>query len=73
MVGDPLYAGRHGRQTGPSGALPEDVKKTLSDGKGQALHAYILGFNHPVTGERLQFESNKLNYINYLCDIFRSV
>ncbi|MAO55390.1 MAG: RNA pseudouridine synthase, partial [Rhodospirillaceae bacterium] len=73
VVGDPLYAGRHGRQTGPSGALPEDVKKTLSDGKGQALHAYILGFNHPVTGERLQFESNKLNYINYLCDIFRSV
>jgi 23S rRNA pseudouridine1911/1915/1917 synthase len=23
----------------------------------QALHAWLLGFRHPVTGERLRFES----------------
>ena len=23
---------------------------------GQALHAYVIGFDHPATGERLKFE-----------------
>lgn len=32
------------------------VKKTLNL-NGQALHAGILGFNHPRTGEYLQFEA----------------
>ncbi|MBD3666691.1 MAG: RluA family pseudouridine synthase [Kangiella sp.] len=73
VIGDPLYAGRHGRQAGPGGGLPEAAKKALTDCKGQALHAYILGFIHPISGDKVRFESKKISYINKLCDIFRSV
>ncbi len=31
-------------------------RKTLP-GKGQFLHAAVLGFKHPITGEQLQFEA----------------
>jgi 23S rRNA pseudouridine1911/1915/1917 synthase len=40
LVGDPVYGGKSGRTLGM---------------KGQALHAGILGFNHPRTGEYLEF------------------
>ena len=46
VVGDPLYAGRAGRK--PLG--PEIPKLDR-----QALHAALLGFDHPVTGDHLQF------------------
>ena len=69
VVGDPLYSGRHGRTSG----LPPTLKEPLSECKSQALHACILGFNHPVSGERLRFVSETHNYINKICDIFRSV
>ncbi len=40
LVGDPVYGGKSGRTLGM---------------KGQALHAGVLGFNHPRTGEYLEF------------------
>jgi 23S rRNA pseudouridine1911/1915/1917 synthase len=40
LVGDPVYGGKSGRTLGM---------------KGQALHAEVLGFNHPRTGEYLEF------------------
>ncbi|PIW26767.1 MAG: RNA pseudouridine synthase [Rhodospirillales bacterium CG15_BIG_FIL_POST_REV_8_21_14_020_66_15] len=69
VVGDPLYGGRRARTAG----LPPALKNPLTECKNQALHAYILGFTHPATGDRLNFLSEKHNYINELCDIFRSV
>ncbi|MDT8342759.1 MAG: RluA family pseudouridine synthase, partial [Longimicrobiales bacterium] len=69
VVGDPLYGGRRARTAG----LPPELKTPLSECKTQALHACILGFTHPMTGDRLIFSSNKYIYINKLCDIFRSV
>ncbi|WP_276356011.1 RluA family pseudouridine synthase [Cohnella caldifontis] len=42
LVGDPVYGGRAGRTLGMS---------------GQALHAGVLGFDHPRTGERLEFSA----------------
>ncbi len=42
LVGDPVY----GRSKGRTMAVP-----------GQALHAAVLGFTHPRTGERLTFEA----------------
>jgi 23S rRNA pseudouridine1911/1915/1917 synthase len=44
VVGDPVYGG--GRQAGRRFGLER-----------QALHAALLGFEHPVTGERLRFRS----------------
>lgn len=42
IVGDPFYGGRGGRTLGM---------------EGQALHAGVLGFDHPRTGERMLFEA----------------
>lgn len=48
VLGDPSYGPRH-----LSGELAE-INRGLT---GQALHAELLGFDHPVSGERLCFES----------------
>jgi 23S rRNA pseudouridine1911/1915/1917 synthase len=54
LIGDPAY-GRFGptrRQAlGPEGAA------AVAGFSRQALHARVLGFDHPLTGERLRFES----------------
>jgi len=52
LLGDPLYG--RGRST-PLAKL--DSGKDFRDFRRQALHAAILGFDHPVTGERLRFET----------------
>ncbi len=69
VIGDPLYGGRRGR----AGAVPADLKARLSECKSQALHACILGFIHPATGEEMRFSSDNHKYINKICDLFRSV
>jgi 23S rRNA pseudouridine1911/1915/1917 synthase len=49
-LGDPVYG---------SGPPAEKVRAALAEAglKRQALHAAVLGFRHPLTGERLRFES----------------
>jgi len=42
LVGDPVYGGKSGRTLGMT---------------GQALHAEVLGFKHPRTGEYLEFSA----------------
>lgn len=54
IVADPLYA------TGfvTKGArLPEDLRATVHGLKRQALHAAVLGFEHPTTKEEVYFEA----------------
>jgi 23S rRNA pseudouridine1911/1915/1917 synthase len=53
IVGDPVYGGRFAQPKGASESLVE----TLRAFKRQALHAAILGFDHPRTGKRLELES----------------
>ncbi len=55
LVGDPVYGG--GRR------LPEELGLNASQAEPgrcarQALHAGVLGFTHPGTGERIRFESD---------------
>ncbi|MGB5332160.1 MAG: 23S rRNA pseudouridine(1911/1915/1917) synthase RluD [Woeseiaceae bacterium] len=52
LVGDPVYGGRLSL---PKGAT-EELIQMLRRFKRQALHAARLGFVHPVSGERLEFE-----------------
>ena len=52
LLGDPVY-GRG--QSAPLAKL--DDGKLFNDFRRQALHAAILGFDHPVTGEPLRFET----------------
>lgn len=57
VVGDPLY--------GP--------KKGNFDLKGQALHAAVLGFNHPRTGKFLEFEAPLPEYFEELLEKLRNL
>ena len=54
LVGDQDY-GKHFQTK--ENTLPEETQKALSKFKRQALHAAILGFEHPVTGEIIRHES----------------
>jgi 23S rRNA pseudouridine1911/1915/1917 synthase len=53
LVGDPLYSGRFRI---PPAANPTMVQ-TLRDFPRQALHARFLELDHPVSGERMKWES----------------
>jgi 23S rRNA pseudouridine1911/1915/1917 synthase len=50
IIGDPIYRPRRRPTIGP------DLKRFLQGFHRIALHACELGFEHPVTGERLHFE-----------------
>lgn len=54
VVGDPLYGGMI---TNRLGSAPADLQATVKPWSTQALHAYLLGFCHPVSGERCRFET----------------
>src|SRR5206468_3179791 len=59
VAGDRTYlgrGGRRGRRRGPEPALPE-LQSRLAALGGHALHAGLLGFRHPATGEALRFEA----------------
>jgi len=53
VVGDPLYGGRLRIPAGCSDTLRE----ALRNFRRQALHAFRLGFEHPVTGARVEWEA----------------
>lgn len=58
-IGDPVY----GRGPGLAGLRPGDAAAdralaALSAFRRQALHARVLGFAHPVSGEALRFEAS---------------
>lgn len=54
LVGDPVYIKR---RPAVAKALPEPARNAALDFPRQALHAEILGFLHPVTGETLRFQT----------------
>jgi 23S rRNA pseudouridine1911/1915/1917 synthase len=52
LIGDPVYLRR---RPAAAAALPEPARGMALDFPRQALHAEMLGFSHPITGERLSF------------------
>jgi 23S rRNA pseudouridine1911/1915/1917 synthase len=62
LVGDPLYS----RRNNPSKNLSERAKEALSNFNRQALHAYLIGFIHPITKEHLTFETELPNDMKHL-------
>ncbi len=54
LVGDPTYGGK--RKLAKT-ALPEIAADAVRNFPRQALHAAVLGFEHPVTGELVRFEA----------------
>ncbi|MCX8955027.1 RluA family pseudouridine synthase [Ruegeria sp. NA] len=54
LVGDPVYGGKRKLATK---AFAPAAAECVSGFPRQALHAAVLGFEHPVTGENLRFEA----------------
>ncbi|SFC55856.1 RluA family pseudouridine synthase [Tropicimonas isoalkanivorans] len=54
LIGDPVYGGRRKLSTRSLGIAAASEADAFPR---QALHAATLGFDHPVSGERLAFES----------------
>lgn len=52
LVGDPLYS----RRGNPQKNFTDRAKEALANFNRQALHAYVIGFTHPITKEALTFE-----------------
>lgn len=52
VLGDPLYGGN---QRIPTKQLEETQKQAIKQFHRQALHAYRLSFEHPISGEKLEF------------------
>ncbi|WP_417473252.1 RluA family pseudouridine synthase [Leisingera sp.] len=54
LIGDPTYGGRRKLATK---ALDDTAQAAVRAFPRQALHAAVLGFDHPVTGAALRFEA----------------
>ncbi|MFS4582576.1 RluA family pseudouridine synthase [Phaeobacter sp. C3_T13_0] len=54
LVGDPVYGGK--RKLGAK-SLPVETAAAIQSFPRQALHAAVLGFIHPVTGDAMRFEA----------------
>jgi 23S rRNA pseudouridine1911/1915/1917 synthase len=68
LVGDQTYGGR---RAVARGAVDEEAATRLFAFPRQALHAAVLGFRHPVTGDRLRFEAPPPEDITSLLAILR--
>ena len=53
LLGDPVYGRKLAKQKNAS----SELQSALANFNRQALHAAILGFKHPITGEMLRFEA----------------
>jgi 23S rRNA pseudouridine1911/1915/1917 synthase len=54
LIGDSVYGSAFATKIN---TVPEGIRHTIKSLNRQALHAAILGFAHPITGETLKFES----------------
>jgi 23S rRNA pseudouridine1911/1915/1917 synthase len=54
VIGDRTYGAGFATKVA---LLPEPARSLAAGFPRQALHAYLLGFEHPVTGEEMRFES----------------
>lgn len=68
LVGDPVYGGR--RKVKAS-ALGERGAEAAAGFPRQALHAGILGFQHPITGDEMRFEAPVPEDFGTLTDLLR--
>ena len=73
LVGDPMYG-----RSGLAGLRPEDEASERALGvvtsfRRQALHAAILGFEHPLSGEPLRFETEPPADFRRLADVLAAL
>ena len=69
LLGDSVYGA--GFKT-KAARLGEAAKAALAELGRQALHASVLGFEHPATGEKLRFESSPPEDFSHLLNALRA-
>ncbi len=55
IIGDPVYGSKDAKKLG--GNVSEAFQEAVSNLDRQALHAFLIGFIHPVSGRKISFES----------------
>jgi len=71
LIGDATYGDR--RSLGRVRAIPAETRERLIAFPRQALHAMLLGFHHPVSGEYLEFSSPFPRDIEELIELLETV
>ena len=69
VIGDRTYGAGFATKVA---LLPEPARSLAAAFPRQALHAYLLGFEHPVSGEEIRFESPLPADIAGLCEALKS-
>ena len=69
VIGDALYGGA-ARRAPSRGKVTKQASTALSR---QALHAFLIGFDHPISGKPLRFESPLPQDISGLLDILDAI
>jgi len=72
LIGDPQYGRATGRRDAIS-ALDPDIKRQIGAFSRQALHAYTLGFIHPVTGQHVDFTTKLPDDMAHLKQLLESL
>lgn len=70
ILGDPIY-GSPSQNQPKFKALPNAAQALVTNLPGQALHARVLGFKHPVTGSPLRFEAAYPPHFEALLKVLR--
>ena len=70
LVGDRTYGAGFATK---AALLPEPAKSLVSAFPRQALHAWLLGFEHPVSGKEMRFESPPPDDLAALVAAFKSL
>lgn len=69
IVGDKMYGGKRDTKK----TLPAEIREVIRSMNRPALHAAVLGFKHPVSGEEVRFEAplpgDLKRLINYLKEL----
>lgn len=73
VVGDPVYGKHKGLKAFGDNEAFREATTAARAFRRQALHAYILGFDHPVTGEELHFETSPPDDMSELIDKLREM
>ncbi len=73
VMGDETYGGKRGAppEAFHNPLLRAELNRRLAALQGQALHAYSLAFDHPVTGERLTFTADPPEPFTQTLDLLR--
>ena len=71
VVGDPAYSGNRRIQSGRR-EFVQEVNRLIDSMCGQALHAYMLSFDHPRTRERFSFTRPAPPEMEALLDYLRN-